>query len=412
MARKGTFKLGPDSGADCAPDVAGEIAKFATDSRTLHLLKALPDGSIFACSCTVERKMDRPTGSLKGIPIWELLGGLDEADLKRLIREGDNEPRRRHIFTFVDHNRIPFTLECMLAVQPDGFLLVGEPCQERHALIHKQLFETNNGMTVLLGEHESKTKALVEAMDELAKALTAITELGAYSRSPEVPRGAADGSLSLLPLRSQAIQHLGQGSISVVVCDNQPVVAEGIRTFVSGCDDITFQQRVNSLRSASELLAAAPPSVLLIDRDFGTQNILNWLADLRLGAFCDPSSHLGIVIWGASFTDFDICRFVKTGARGILRKTAEPPIVVDCLRAVGAGGKWVRGELDGESQCGNRAALRKLTSREQQVLKMLEEGSQNKDIAEELGIRLGTVKIHTRHVLRKKGVRQRFELLL
>ena len=53
-----------------------------------------------------------------------------------------------------------------------------------------------------------------------------------------------------------------------------------------------------------------------------------------------------------------------------------------------------------------------LTSREQQVLELVEQGSKNKEIAHELGIRPGTVKIHLKHIFEKTGVRGRYGLAL
>ena len=53
-----------------------------------------------------------------------------------------------------------------------------------------------------------------------------------------------------------------------------------------------------------------------------------------------------------------------------------------------------------------------LTSREQQVLELVEQGFKNKEIANELGIRPGTVKIHLKHIFEKTGIRGRYGLAL
>ena len=53
-----------------------------------------------------------------------------------------------------------------------------------------------------------------------------------------------------------------------------------------------------------------------------------------------------------------------------------------------------------------------LTAREHQVLELVEQGFKNKEIALELGIRPGTVKIHLKHIFEKTGVRGRYGLAL
>jgi DNA-binding NarL/FixJ family response regulator len=53
-----------------------------------------------------------------------------------------------------------------------------------------------------------------------------------------------------------------------------------------------------------------------------------------------------------------------------------------------------------------------LTAREHQVLELVEQGFKNKEIAIELGIRPGTVKIHLKHIFEKTGVRGRYGLAI
>jgi DNA-binding NarL/FixJ family response regulator len=53
-----------------------------------------------------------------------------------------------------------------------------------------------------------------------------------------------------------------------------------------------------------------------------------------------------------------------------------------------------------------------LTERERQVLTLVEQGLKNKEIAADLGIRPGTVKIHLKHIFEKTGVHGRYGLAL
>jgi len=60
----------------------------------------------------------------------------------------------------------------------------------------------------------------------------------------------------------------------------------------------------------------------------------------------------------------------------------------------------------------DRYSRSELTAREHQVLELVEQGSKNKEIALELGIRPGTVKIHLKHIFEKTGVRGRYGLAI
>ena len=59
-----------------------------------------------------------------------------------------------------------------------------------------------------------------------------------------------------------------------------------------------------------------------------------------------------------------------------------------------------------------RQARSNLTQREQEVLDLVEQGMKNKDIALQLGIQPGTVKIHLKHIFEKTGIHGRYGLAL
>jgi DNA-binding NarL/FixJ family response regulator len=198
---------------------------------------------------------------------------------------------------------------------------------------------------------------------------------------------------------------------TVSICDTQPVIAEGIRTLLSGCPDLKFEQAADSLSRATEMLRESHPSVVVVDKAFGIQTILEWLTELR-AADPDLSTRTGIVIWGVSVTEAEALRFLQSGARGILRKTAAIPVVVACLRTVAAGRTWMEDCVFRDAGRSERYPRSELTTREQQVLELVEQGFKNKEIAADLGIRPGTVKIHLKHIFEKTGVRGRYGLAL
>ncbi len=193
----------------------------------------------------------------------------------------------------------------------------------------------------------------------------------------------------------------------VCVCDTQPVTAEGVRTLLTGSPDMVFADFAESLAQAADLVRRTSPDVLMLDKAFGIQAILEWLADIKTSEL-----KTAIVVWGVSVTEAEALRFLQAGARGILRKTAGIPVVIACLRTVGVGRSWMEDCVFRDSARSDRYPRSELTSREQQVLELVEQGFKNKEIAMELGIRPGTVKIHLKHIFEKTGVRGRYGLAL
>ena len=194
----------------------------------------------------------------------------------------------------------------------------------------------------------------------------------------------------------------------VCVCDTQPVTAEGVRTLLTGSADLRFAEVADSLAQAQDLVHRTSPEVLMIDKAFGMQAILEWLADLKT----NEENPTAIVIWGVSVSEAEALRFLQAGARGILRKTAGIPVVLACLRTVALGRSWMEDCVFRDSARSDRYPRSELTAREQQVLELVEQGFKNKEIANDLGIRPGTVKIHLKHIFEKTGVRGRYGLAL
>ena len=227
----------------------------------------------------------------------------------------------------------------------------------------------------------------------------------AFASAPaHAPAAPVDGWTPVTSVQEQAK--------TVSVCDTQPVTAEGIRTLLADSRSLRFEQGTDSLARAKDILRDSAPSVLMLDKAFGIQIVLEWLAEIRSSGAGDLTAATAIVIWGASITEAEALRFLQAGARGILRKTAGISVVLACLQTVAAGRSWMEESVFGEGGRGERYPRSELTAREQQVLELVEQGFKNKEIATDLGIRPGTVKIHLKHIFEKTGVRGRYGLAL
>jgi DNA-binding NarL/FixJ family response regulator len=210
---------------------------------------------------------------------------------------------------------------------------------------------------------------------------------------------------------AEQVQHF-DGPKTISICDTQPVTAEGVRTLLAGARELGFGEATDSLKRALEHLRLDRPDVLLLDKAFGIQAILDWLSDVRAIEVSGGTVSTSIIVWGVSVTEAEALRFLQAGAKGILRKTAGVGTVLACLKTVSNGRSWMEDSVFRDAARAERYPRSELTSREQQVLELVEQGFKNKEIAHELGIRPGTVKIHLKHIFEKTGVRGRYGLAL
>jgi two-component system nitrate/nitrite response regulator NarL len=201
-------------------------------------------------------------------------------------------------------------------------------------------------------------------------------------------------------------QTVGQKTIGI--CDTQPVSAEGMRMVISDCPELEYIGRVDTLAEATAMVRTRHPNLMVVDKSLGMQTVLEWMLHLKAAVDLETD----VILWGASISEAEALRFLQAGAKGIVRKTSDIPALTACLHAVAGGANWM-------ADCVFRDHLRlehnghsHLTPREHQVMELVEQGLKNKEIARELGIRPGTVKIHLKHIFEKTGVRGRYGLAL
>jgi DNA-binding NarL/FixJ family response regulator len=187
----------------------------------------------------------------------------------------------------------------------------------------------------------------------------------------------------------------------------QPVAIEGVRGLLSRCEDLRFAGGVSSLAAAFELMRGMAPAAVVIDKSFGTLPIMDCLH--RLASFGVKTAP---VVWGVGINESEALRLLQAGARGVVRRTSEPETLVTCLRSVTAGNTWLEDGIFGSAQKMSNQGHSHLTPREIEVAELVEKGLRNRDIARNLGIQTGTVKIHLKHIFEKTGVRGRYGLAL
>ncbi len=212
---------------------------------------------------------------------------------------------------------------------------------------------------------------------------------------------------------------------TILICETQPLTVEGIRAVLAASPDLRVIGVCENLAVCREMVRRQRPSIVLLDKALGMQVVMDWMQDLRVGeadaqrlAGNSPTDlraakyELRPVIWGVSMTEAEALRFLQAGAKGILRKSTSPVNMTNCFRTVAAGKNWMEDSVFREQPKDDRYPRSELTPREQQVMELVEHGLKNREIARELGIRPGTVKIHLKHIFEKTGVRGRYGLAL
>lgn len=196
--------------------------------------------------------------------------------------------------------------------------------------------------------------------------------------------------------------------IRVCACETQPIVIEGLQRSLDPAEDLRYAGATSSTSGILELVQREAPRVCLIDKAFGTKAVFQLISDLKVQAEgTEP------VLWAADITEVESFRALQVGARGILKKTLPVNVILDCLRTVAKGNIWIESSISNQFVGFiNRKTTPRLTPREEEILSLVMRGLKNKQIAEQLCITTGTVKVHLMHIFEKTGVKDRFELAM
>ena len=184
--------------------------------------------------------------------------------------------------------------------------------------------------------------------------------------------------------------------IRLLVVDDHPVVRAGMVAVLGEQSDLEV---VGEAANGAEALALVPrlhPDVVLMDLRMPVMDGAE--ATARITAEAGAPQVLVLTTYD---TDADIVRAVEAGARGYLLKTAPADDMVRAVRAVAAGQPYVDPAVAIELVGPGGLDTRGLTTRELQVLGLLEHGLRSGDIASRLFISKATVRSHVRNAMDK-----------
>ena len=205
---------------------------------------------------------------------------------------------------------------------------------------------------------------------------------------------------------------IDRNSLRVLIVDDHTLFRSGLGELLER-RGIEVCAAVGDGEEGCRLAAELEPDVVLLDLRMPELDGLCVLERLvALGLDC------AVVMLTTSSDERDLVTSLRSGARGYLLKDMEPDQLVDALTAVVEGETVVAPEMTsvlakvvkgGELESDRPDRFSALTPREFEILRHLAEGQSNKEIARDLGITDGTVKLHVRSILRKLEVRSRVE---
>jgi two-component system nitrate/nitrite response regulator NarP len=153
------------------------------------------------------------------------------------------------------------------------------------------------------------------------------------------------------------------------------------------------------------------PEIVLLDLQLPRGSGMDVLRALRR-----EQNRTRVVLLTAAIDDASLMEAKSLRVQGIVLKNSDPAYLFECLARVRHGGQWFDPEISerlkrlGETLAhGERAAL---APRERELVKLVQNGLRNREIAQKLGVTEGTIKVYLHTVFQKLGVSSRTELAI
>ena len=190
--------------------------------------------------------------------------------------------------------------------------------------------------------------------------------------------------------------------IRVLIADDHQVVREGLVAIINRQEDMDVVAEAGTGPEAVEMYDKMRPDVSLLDLRMPGLDGLDVISEIRK---TDPSASLVVL---TTFDDEeDIYRSLQQGVQAYVLKDVPREELLHAIREVHVGRSHIPPMI--ASKLARRMSGTELTSRQTEVLRLMAEGKSNKEIAKDLFISEGTVKVHVNSILHKLGTRGRTE---
>jgi len=196
--------------------------------------------------------------------------------------------------------------------------------------------------------------------------------------------------------------------IKVALCDDHPLIIEGLQRFISSNEKMEITAKVSSVSELMETLENVCPDVLIMDISLPDGNGIEACREVK-------RKYRDIKIIGlSSFEDREtILQMINSGASGYLVKSASAKELETAVEAVYEGGVYFGSDAQKALNqfYVNTCEAPPVTRREKEVLLLLSEGYSSVEIGEKIFISPQTVDTHRKNLMKKFGVNKTLHLI-
>lgn len=204
-------------------------------------------------------------------------------------------------------------------------------------------------------------------------------------------------------------------SIKIIIADDHAVVRDGLKMMLESKGDLEVVAEAEDGLQAIQKAMEFKPDVILMDISMKNMNGIEATRRIK-----EDYPEIKIVILSIQSSSEDIYRALQAGATGYLLKESAGSEVIEAVRAVFNGRRYLSRKVDDilidsyifEREQGNsKRPLELLSSREREVLQLVAEGKSSSEIAKMLFLSVKTVETYRSRLMQKLGIKDLTELI-
>jgi two-component system invasion response regulator UvrY len=196
--------------------------------------------------------------------------------------------------------------------------------------------------------------------------------------------------------------------LRLLVVDDHPLIRLGLRQILADVDDIAISAEATSGIEGVRCLESTPLDLVTLDMAMPGRSGVEILRRMRAVAARVP-----VLIYSRFPEEQYALRALRAGAAGYLMKSAPPSEVVNALRRVGRGERYLSPRMSRQvTDCPQHASDHdRLSNREFEILRLLASGHTVSRIAADLSLSIKTVSTHRTRLLKKLGLTSTADLV-
>jgi len=194
----------------------------------------------------------------------------------------------------------------------------------------------------------------------------------------------------------------------VLLVDDHPMIAAALEMLLRE-SDYELLGRARTVAEANRQISKLKPDLLLLDVHLPDASGLDVLRRLSRARWRPK-----VILLTAGMDEAQLLAAADLDPEGMVLKTSDPGLLTESMDAVIAGRRWVDPEIAERTRHAQAraASAPPLTRRERELIELVRQGLRNRDIAAELGVTEGTVKVYLHAIFDKLRVENRTELAL